>query len=46
MIKKAIAAALLAGAFLIGLSAPGFAFHCPADMAEIDRTMALRESFT
>ncbi len=35
--------ALLAGGVLLGLSAPAFAFQCPADMAKIDEALQTAE---
>ena len=35
--------ALLAGGLMLGLSAPAFAFHCPADMAQIDEALQTAE---
>jgi hypothetical protein len=34
---------LLAGGIALGLSAPAFAFQCPADMAQIDEALETAE---
>lgn len=36
---KTIGVGLLAAGMLFGLSAPGFAFQCPADIAKIDEAL-------